>query len=139
MGELAPYHVVLKLSHVKNMTNWSKKTKSTLLLEGLLENTRFVLRMLQRLIVWFQKNPQVINLTFVRNAVMGMRTRNALTLADLLLAQPTVASAKDLKTNVVILVIQFLPHLTLVTFAAVRIKELSRDARKDYALKKKLQ
>ena len=52
--ELAPYHVVLKLSHVKNMTNWLKKTKSILLQEGLLENTRFVLRMLQRLIVWFQ-------------------------------------------------------------------------------------
>ena len=52
--ELAPYHVVLKLSHVKNMTNWLKKTKSILLQEGRLENTRFVLRMLQRLIVWFQ-------------------------------------------------------------------------------------
>ena len=52
--ELAPYHVVLKLSHVKNMTNWSKKIKSILLLEGLLENTTFVLRMLQKLIVWFQ-------------------------------------------------------------------------------------
>ena len=52
--ELVPYPVVLKQSHVKSMTNWLKKAKSILLQEGLLENIRFVLRMLQRLIVWFQ-------------------------------------------------------------------------------------